>query len=106
MKVHALDDMFKGWFIGAFNPTLYHTDAVEVACKIYKKGESESAHHHKIATEFTLVVSGSIRMNESEFHAGSIVEILPGESVSFEALTDATTVVVKVPGAPNDKYLD
>ena len=38
------------------------------------------------------------------FGAGDIVEIAPGEAASFEALTDVTTVVVKVPSVPGDKY--
>lgn len=29
----------------------------------------------------------------------------PGEETDFEALSDAVNVVVKVPGAQNDKYL-
>ena len=35
MKVHHLDDMTRGWFVGDFEPTLYRTDAVEVAVKHY-----------------------------------------------------------------------
>ena len=29
----------------------------------------------------------------------------PGESTAFEAITDASNVVVKLPGALNDKYV-
>jgi hypothetical protein len=41
MKVHRLEDMTRGWFVGDFAPTLYRTDAVEVAVKHFTAGESE-----------------------------------------------------------------
>ena len=34
-----------------------------------------------------------------------LIKIFPGESTAFEAITDAITVVVKIPGALNDKYI-
>lgn len=38
--------------------------------------------------------------------AGDILTLLPDTSSTFEALTDCVTVVVKHPGALNDKYSD
>lgn len=105
MKVARLDDMTKGWFVGAFSPTVHATDACEVAVKHYKAGDKEGAHFHKIATEITLIVSGTVRMVGREFGAGDIVVMEPGDVTDFEALTDAINVVVKTPGALDDKYL-
>lgn len=105
MKTARLDDMTKGWFVGNFEPTLYKTNDVEVAVKSYKAGDSESRHYHKIATEITVVVSGKIKMNNTEYAAGDIIVMEPGEETDFEALTDAVNAVVKLPGANNDKYL-
>ena len=96
--------MTKGWFVGPFEPTAYATSAAEVAVKAYRAGDREAAHHHKIATELTVVVSGRIRMNQEEYSAGDIVLVEPFETVAFEAVTDAVTTVVKLPGARNDKY--
>lgn len=104
MKSAKLDAMTKGWFVGAFNPTAFSTDACEVAVKTYKAGEKENAHYHKVATEITLVISGTIRMAGQEWHAGDIIVLSPGEVTDFEAVTDATNVVVKTPGALNDKF--
>jgi quercetin dioxygenase-like cupin family protein len=105
MQVNKLQDMVKGWFVGNFEPTLYKTGAVEVAVKTYQKGEREAAHYHKIAAELTCVVSGRVRMNGAEYQAGDIITIEPHESTDFEALEDNTVnVVVKIPGAPSDKY--
>ena len=94
MKHFRLDGMTKGWFVGAFSPTALSTEACEVAVKTYKAGEREGAHHHKIATETTLVLSGRVRMAGREWSAGDIVVLDPGESSEFEALTDAINVVV------------
>ena len=103
---HAkLNDMVKGWFVGSFTPTAYKTDACEVAVKIYKAGDKESAHYHKVATEITLILSGRVRMCGKEWGEGEIVVLEPGETTDFEALTDAVNVVVKTPGALNDKYI-
>ena len=104
MKHARLNDMTKGWFVGAFTPTACQTDACEVAVKHYKAGDKEAPHFHKIATETTLILSGTVIMAGQEWHAGDIVVMEPGDITGFEALTDAINVVVKTPGALNDKY--
>ena len=106
MNKYNLDSMIKGWFVGDFEPTTYITQDVEVAVKKYKKGEFESSHHHKIATEITVIISGKVMMNNIEYIEGDIIKLSPGESTDFIALEDSVNVVVKLPGAINDKYLD
>jgi len=105
MKHFKLNDMVKGWFVGAFNPTAYSTDACEVAVKSYKAGEKEALHYHKVATEITLILSGRVYMAGQEWGEGDIVVIEPYNSTDFEALTDAVNVVVKIPGVLDDKFL-
>ena len=105
MKHLRLDDMFKGWFVGSFSPTAFVTNGCEVAVKYYKSGDYEGLHHHKIATEITLVLSGKIRMVGKTWVKGDIVVLDPNTATDFEALTDAVNVVVKVPGALGDKHL-
>lgn len=105
MKISKLSDMKGGWFIGNFEPSLYKTNECEVAVKSYKKGDYESSHYHKIATEYTLIVKGKVRMFHQEFEEGTIVVVEPGETTDFTALEDTVNVVVKIPGANNDKYL-
>jgi quercetin dioxygenase-like cupin family protein len=96
--------MKKGWFVGDFEPTLYRTKDVEAAVKTYKAGDNETGHYHKIATEITVVIDGEVLFNGQKFVKGDIVVLAPFEKTRFEALTDAVTAVVKIPGAPNDKY--
>lgn len=105
MKTAKIDDMTRGWFVGNFAPTLYNTNACEVAVKTYKKGEREQRHFHKIATEITVIISGKVKMFDKVFSDGDIIIVEPGDETAFEALENATNVVVKIPGVSNDKYL-
>jgi len=104
MKVAKLAEMHRGWFVGDFNPTVFQTQAAEVGVKHYAAGAQEERHHHKIATEITTILSGQVRMNGQDFFPGDIVTITPNESTDFQAITDAMTVVVKVPGVLDDKF--
>ena len=106
MKTANLEDMTRGWFVGNFEPTLLKTNDVEVAVKSYKKGDREERHYHKIATEITVIASGRVKMNGIEYKKGDIIIMEPNESTDFECLEDGTqSVVVKYPGANDDKYL-
>lgn len=105
MEIFKLDDMIKGYFIGNFDPSIIKTNDVEIAIKTYKKGESEQRHYHKIATEITAIITGKVKMNGNIYDKGDIVVIKPYESTDFEVLEDSINVVVKIPGANNDKYL-
>jgi quercetin dioxygenase-like cupin family protein len=44
-------------------------------------------------------------MCEREWGPGDIVVLAPGEVTGFHARTDSVTVVVKLPGARDDKYV-
>jgi quercetin dioxygenase-like cupin family protein len=105
MNSVKLKDMVGGWFVGAFSPTALNTQACEVAVKKYQVGAREKAHYHAIATEVTLILSGQVRMCGQEWGDGDIVVLAAGDVTDFEALTDVVSVVVKVPGVLNDKYL-
>ncbi|MBL8861159.1 MAG: hypothetical protein JNK02_04025 [Planctomycetes bacterium] len=104
MQVHKLADMKGGWFVGDFAPSVLRTPAAEVAVKTYAAGATEARHVHRVAHELTLVLGGEVRMNGARYVSGDILLIEPGDSTDFEALTDVTTVVVKVPSVAGDKY--
>lgn len=105
-EVFILDDMVKGWFIGNFQPTVYKTGDVEVGVKHYRAGDYERSHHHRIATEITVIQKGTVEMNGIQYSDGSIIKLAPFVSTDFKAITDVITVVVKIPGANDDKYFD
>lgn len=104
MKIYKFKDMVRGWFVGNFSPSALVTNAAEVAVREYKAGEAEKTHYHKIATEVTFILEGEAEMNGERFGAGDILVFYPNELTTFKALTDVKNVVVKIPGANNDKY--
>lgn len=104
MRKFDLADMKGGWFIGDFVPTCLQVRECEVACKHYRKGDTEARHVHRVATEVTVIVSGHVRMNDTTYESGDIVVLDPGDAADFLALTDTITVVVKVPSVIGDKY--
>ena len=106
MEAFSLKSMIKGWFVGNFEPSVLKTNDCEVAVKRYSAGESELSHFHKIATEITVIVSGKVKMNGVEYSDDDVILIMPNESTDFEALSETTTVCVKIPGTSNDKYIN
>ena len=98
--------MTGGWFVGNFEPTALKLEHAEVAFKAYKAGDREPCHHHKFATEVTLIVRGICKFHETgdTYADGDILVISPDESVEFHALTDCETVVFKMPSLTGDKY--
>jgi hypothetical protein len=100
-----INDFIGGWFIGNFTPSLLQTSAFEVAIKKYKKGDYEKTHLHKIAKEFTVIVTGVVKMNNVIYNEGEIVIINENVATDFEAITDTITLVVKTPSVTNDKYI-
>lgn len=105
MQSERLDKMTGGWFVGNFEPSLYKTNDVEVAVKRYNAGDYEDWHYHKIATEITTIISGRVEMNGEIYKEGDIIVIEPGQGTDFRAVVETVNVVVKIPGANNDKYL-
>jgi mannose-6-phosphate isomerase-like protein (cupin superfamily) len=106
MNVNNLKNFVKGWFIGNFEPTLLNTNDFEIAIKRYNTGDYEESHHHKIATEFTVIVEGEVEMNGVKYIKDDIITIQPNESTDFKCITDVVTVVIKTPSANNDKYIN
>lgn len=105
MKVNKLNDMFRGWVVGNFEPSLWKTDDVEVAVKEYESGDYEEKHYHKIATEITIIGKGKVQMNGVEYNSGDIITIEPGEATDFLVIDDTITTVIKFPCVKDDKYL-
>lgn len=104
MKTAKINDFIRGWFVGNFEPTILKTNDVEVAYKQYKAGDKELKHFHKISTEISIVTKGIVLMNGIEYKKGDIIVMEPGDIADFKVIEDAENVVVKIPGANNDKY--
>jgi len=106
MKKYRLENFKGGWFIGDFEPTIVKTKRFEVSVKHYKKGDTEKKHVHKLAEEFTVVISGKCQLNGQILESGDIAVLKKGEKMTedFKALEDTVTTVVKIPSVIGDKY--
>jgi len=72
--------------------------------KCYSRGDYKESHLHKIATEYTVIISGRVRMNGVEYSKEYIIVMESGESTDFECLEEGTVnVVVKLLEGKNDK---
>lgn len=105
MKIDKIKDMHLGWFIGNFEPVVHKTQLFEASVKYFQLGEVEQQHYQRIATEITVIVSGTARMNKVFLQAGDIVTIDPEEIADFEALSDVSLIAIKFPSLPDDKVL-
>jgi len=103
--VTKIDEFFKGWLVGNFEPALVKTTDIEVGLKSYISGDNEPLHVHKLTTEWTCVIRGIVEMNDVIYSTGDIIEILPGIATKFRCIDDATTLVIKTPSITTDKYL-
>ena len=104
MKISKLNSMFRGWFIGNFEPCSYKTKDFEVGILEHKKNEVWPKHYHKIATEINCLISGKMIINNCEINEGDIFVLEPNEIAEPIFLEDCKLVVVKTPSVIGDKY--
>lgn len=104
MKTHKLDDFFKGWVVGNFEPSLFKSD-VEVGIAKHTAGEFHQDHFHKKNTEYNIVLEGRMKINDTEFGPGDIFVLYPYEVSIAEFITDVTIVIIRDHSDPADKYL-
>jgi quercetin dioxygenase-like cupin family protein len=102
--MNKIQDFTKGWLVGDFSPSIYNTKEIEVGIKEYKKGDVEKNHVHKIATEYTIVISGKVEMLGNVYEAGDIVKIEPNIPNIFKCEEDCKLLVIKTPSVIGDKY--
>lgn len=105
MKTWKLDQFYKGWIYGAFQPSIHFDKNTEVGIHYYKQGEVAPPHYHKKATEINIIISGKLIENEVVFRAQDIFVLSPGELSDTEFLEDTVIVVIKTPSVPGDKYV-
>lgn len=105
MNVHKIEEFFRGWFVGNFNPSVYKTDSFEVGILEHKKGEIWPAHYHEHSVEINYLISGRMSIQEKELVAGDIFVIDKLEIADPIFLEDCKLVVIKTPSIPGDKIL-
>ena len=104
MIVDDIKKMFRGWFIGNFEPAIFKTDQFEVGILFHPKGEKWPKHYHKEAIEINVIISGKMMINGKLLSSGNIFLIEKNEIAEPDFLEDCTIVCVKTPSVPGDKY--
>ena len=104
MNIENIKNMYRGWFIGNFEPSVYKTEEFEVGILYHPKGEKWPKHFHKEAVEINVLISGKMIINNELLLSGSIFVIEKNEIADPEFLEDCTIVCVKTPSVPGDKY--
>lgn len=102
MKHFHIEDMHLGFFVGDFEPSVFRTDAVEMAIKQIAKGTLDSGYYREVDTEIINVLSGEIECNGKQFRAGDILLYKPGEMINIFALEDTKVLISKFPGTKGD----
>jgi quercetin dioxygenase-like cupin family protein len=105
MKVGKLSNHDRGWIIGDFENSLLRTNEFEVCVRVHPKGEVWPAHTHKIATEYNILISGSMTMCGIELITGDTFIVESNEIADPIFHEDCTIVCVKTPSIPTDKYI-
>ena len=105
MKISKIDDMFKGWFIGDFNPSVFKSKDFEVCYRIHPAGEEWEHHYHKKAVEINLLISGQMTMLGEHLHAGDIFVVDPYEVANPVFIEDCAIVCIKTLSVIGDKYI-
>jgi len=96
--------MFRGWFIGNFEPSVLKTEDFEVGILTHTKGEIWAPHIHKISTEYNVLISGKMIIRDQVIEPGMIFILEPNEIGNPIFLEDCTVVTVKTPSVIGDKY--
>ena len=104
MELYNLEDFWRGWFIGDFEPSVLRTKDFEVGSVIHKKGEHWPAHFHRESDEYNLLVSGEMIICGHKISSGAVFVIRKNEVANPEFLEDCKVVVIKVPSVIGDKY--
>lgn len=95
----------RGWYVGQFDRAVFKTDLFEAGVQTFEKGFRSPKHTHKIGTEINLVIKGKVAYGNTILEAGDGIIYEPGEVCECYYHEDTMTVVIKTPGALNDKYL-
>ena len=104
MNIRKIDEMFRGWFIGNFEPSIVNTESFEVALLTHHKNEVWPKHYHKLADEVNVLISGKMTVNGIELHPGDILHVEKNEIVEPIFLEDCKLICVKFPSVLGDKY--
>ena len=104
-KVLKMEDMFRGWFVGDFEPSAYKTKEFEVGVLLHKKGEKWPVHIHEHMTEINFIQEGHMILNNTELKKGDIFVLKPNDIAAPIFLEDCKILCIKTPSVIGDKLI-
>lgn len=104
MIISNLNDYTRGWIIGNFQPSVLQTQNFEVGIMYHPKGQKNTPHYHAKVTEYNILISGSMIIQNTIIKANTVFILEPYEIADPEFLEDCIVVCVKTPSIPDDKY--
>jgi len=106
MKRYNITDMFKGWFIGNFDPSIIKTEEFEVAHHFHEAGyiDEKGSHYHKVATEVNYIIKGDVIVDGVKLTSGDFFVYEPYDNTDVQFISDTDLIVIKTPSCINDKY--
>jgi mannose-6-phosphate isomerase-like protein (cupin superfamily) len=104
MKLFKHEDMIRGWFVGAFSPTIHYTDQYEVGYRVHEQGKRDW-HYHTHVTEINLIIFGEMIIQGKHLQAGDIFVLEPYEITDPEFLCDCGIVCVKTSSLMDKKCI-
>jgi len=105
IKIYKLEDMFRGWFIGNFEPSIFKYSGVEIGYLHHKKNEKWQTHFHNNLIEVNLLVQGKMILNDIEINKNEIFVIDKKILACPIFLEDCYIMCIKIPSMVGDKII-
>jgi hypothetical protein len=105
MKTYDPKTMFRGWFIGDFEPSAHRTEQFEVGLLEHSAGEQWPAHYHELSDEINYLLEGKMTINGELLEAPAIFVIERNEVADPQFLTDCKLIVARTRSIPSDKII-
>jgi len=97
MIVDKLTNYHRNWIIGNFEPAMLTSEHFEIAVHRNTVDDIIIPHYQKTATEYTIIISGSIFVGGHTLGPDDVFVWEPNEVCDGKFLEDTVTVVIKTP---------
>ncbi len=94
MRSFNSKNMLKGYFVGAFEPSVLHIDGIEIAVQIFHKGYFDLMKKSPYAKTCIYILEGKLQIGCELYVNGDILLYDKGELKSFCALEDSKVILI------------
>ena len=105
IQICKIEDMFRGWFVGNFEPSAFKHTGIEIGYLLHKKGEKWQTHYHNNLIEVNLLTEGKMILNDIEINKNEIFVINKKVIACPIFLEDCYIICIKMPSILGDKIV-